>query len=172
MATSATTTTENGWTAAGAPRTEEVVEIATTPTPTPTPTSTPYPAPAPAQLPGEKNAVLLGSSSNARPPSLVEYSVFTESQKRWIVFTASWAGFFSPVSSQIYFPALNTLARDLQVTDALINLTITSYMVSGTRARALSLSSKMLKVSYRSSKAFLQCLLATLQIRQGGGLHI
>lgn len=58
-----------------------------------------------------------------------EYSVFTVSQKRYIVFMASWAGFFSPVSSQIYFPALNTLARDLHVSDSLINLTLTSYMV-------------------------------------------
>lgn len=60
----------------------------------------------------------------------VDYSVFTRSQKRFIVFMASWAGFFSPVSSQIYFPALNTLAEDLNVSNSLINLTLTSYMVS------------------------------------------
>jgi uncharacterized membrane protein (DUF2068 family) len=59
----------------------------------------------------------------------VEYSVFTASQRRYIVFMASWAGFFSPVSSQIYFPALNTLAKDLHVSNSLINLTLTSYMV-------------------------------------------
>ncbi|KAJ5172605.1 hypothetical protein N7492_005198 [Penicillium capsulatum] len=59
----------------------------------------------------------------------VDYSVFTVSQRRYIVFMASWAGFFSPVSSQIYFPALNTLARDLHVSNALINLTLTSYMI-------------------------------------------
>lgn len=59
----------------------------------------------------------------------VDYSVFTVNQRRYIVFTASWAGFFSPVSSQIYFPALNTLAKDLHVSNSLINLTLTSYMV-------------------------------------------
>ncbi|KAJ5176094.1 uncharacterized protein N7482_001971 [Penicillium canariense] len=59
----------------------------------------------------------------------VDYSVFTISQRRYIVFMASWAGFFSPVSSQIYFPALNTLARDLHVSNSLINLTLTSYMI-------------------------------------------
>ncbi|KAJ5738838.1 hypothetical protein N7493_001993 [Penicillium malachiteum] len=59
----------------------------------------------------------------------VDYSVFTRSQKRFIVFMASWAGFFSPVSSQIYFPALNTLAKDLHVSNSLINLTLTSYMI-------------------------------------------
>lgn len=57
------------------------------------------------------------------------YSVFSKNQKRFIVFIASWAGFFSPVSGQIYFPALVPLARDLHVSDSLINLTLTSYMV-------------------------------------------
>lgn len=42
---------------------------------------------------------------------------------------ASWAGFFSPVSANIYFPALETLARDLHVSNSLINLTLTSYMI-------------------------------------------
>ncbi|KAL4926197.1 major facilitator superfamily domain-containing protein [Aspergillus undulatus] len=57
------------------------------------------------------------------------YSIFTKAQKRYIVFAASWAGFFSPVSSQIYFPALNSIADDLGVTTTLINLTLTSYMI-------------------------------------------
>lgn len=61
--------------------------------------------------------------------SSVEYSIFSKAQKRYIIFTASWAGFFSPLSSQIYFPALNTLANDLHVSNSLINLTLTSYMV-------------------------------------------
>jgi hypothetical protein len=61
--------------------------------------------------------------------STVEYSVFSKNMKRYIVATASFAGFFSPLSSQIYFPALNTLATDLHVSISLINLTLTSYMV-------------------------------------------
>jgi hypothetical protein len=60
---------------------------------------------------------------------IAPYSAFTRAQKRFIVFSASWAGFFSPVSSQIYFPALNSVANDLGVSGALINLTLTSYMV-------------------------------------------
>ncbi|RJE17985.1 Sugar and other transporter [Aspergillus sclerotialis] len=73
-----------------------------------------------------RNAVLGPSVSRS---SETAYSVFTENQKRFIVFIASWAGFFSPVSSQIYFPALNTLAQNLNVTNSLINLTLTSYMI-------------------------------------------
>lgn len=57
------------------------------------------------------------------------YSVFTPSQKHFIIFMASWAGFFSPVSATIYLPALNPLAEELHVSNTLINLTLTSYMI-------------------------------------------
>ncbi|OGM44627.1 hypothetical protein ABOM_007472 [Aspergillus bombycis] len=42
---------------------------------------------------------------------------------------ASGASFFSGLSAPIYFPALNTLATDMGVSIALINLTLTSFMV-------------------------------------------
>lgn len=79
----------------------------------------------------KSDAVLEETGISSEEPSNdnVEYSVFTESQKQFIVFIASWAGFFSPVSSQIYYPALNSLAQDLNVSHSLINLTLTSYMV-------------------------------------------
>ena len=38
-------------------------------------------------------------------------------------------GFFSPLSANIYFPALNSLAADLKVSNELINLSLTSYMI-------------------------------------------
>ena len=74
-------------------------------------------------------------SANVEPVALVAdkpdeaYSVFTRNQKKAIILTASLAAFFSPLTSQIYFPALNTLAADLHVTYTLINLTVTTYMV-------------------------------------------
>lgn len=69
------------------------------------------------------------------PPSLSEavpqpYSSFSSAKKKYIVFTAAGAGLFSSLSAQIYFPALNTLASDLNVSASLINLTVTSYMVN------------------------------------------
>ncbi|QGA15821.1 hypothetical protein EYB26_003482 [Talaromyces marneffei] len=67
--------------------------------------------------------------SGTRASSTVEYSVFSPGMKRYIVIAASCAGFFSPISSQIYFPAMNTLAKDLNVSISLINLTMTSYMI-------------------------------------------
>lgn len=57
------------------------------------------------------------------------YSIFTKHQKRYIVFLTAFRGFFSPLSANIYFPALNSLAKDLKVSNELINLTLTSYMI-------------------------------------------
>lgn len=39
------------------------------------------------------------------------------------------ASFFSPLSANIYFPALNSLSRDLKVSNAMINLSLTTYMI-------------------------------------------
>ena len=57
------------------------------------------------------------------------YSVFSNHQKGYIVFMVAIGGFYSPLSANIYFPVLNVLARDLHVSNALINLTLTSYMI-------------------------------------------
>ena len=58
-----------------------------------------------------------------------DYSSFTTWEKRFIVFTATIAALFSPFTAQIYFPALNTIAKDLHVTNSKVNLTVTTYMV-------------------------------------------
>ncbi|KAM0796071.1 chloramphenicol resistance protein [Usnea florida] len=62
-------------------------------------------------------------------PSRPVYSVFSDRQRKFIVFMVACAGFFSPLSANIYFPALNALSRDLKVSNELINLTLTSYMI-------------------------------------------
>ena len=71
----------------------------------------------------------MNSESTLAEVMSLPYSSFTTLQKRYIVFIAAGAGFFSSLSAQIYFPALNTLAEDLTVSISLINLTVTSYMV-------------------------------------------
>ncbi|KAJ9249688.1 hypothetical protein DTO195F2_8425 [Paecilomyces variotii] len=57
------------------------------------------------------------------------YSIYQGKAKILIVLTASIAGFFSPLSANIYLPALNTLADQLHVSNTLINLTVTTYMI-------------------------------------------
>ncbi|KAL9580854.1 MAG: hypothetical protein Q9203_006138 [Teloschistes exilis] len=55
------------------------------------------------------------------------YSYFTKKQKRLIVFIIAFAATFSPLSSLIFFPAINVLPHSLHVSVEKINLTITSY---------------------------------------------
>ena len=57
------------------------------------------------------------------------YSAFSTWKKRYIVIAVTFAAFISPTSSNIYFPALNPLRTDLNVSPTLINLTLTSYMI-------------------------------------------
>lgn len=57
------------------------------------------------------------------------FSVFTKTEKRAMVAVCSLAAFFSPLSSSIYFPALDTIANALDVSTSKINITVTTYMV-------------------------------------------
>lgn len=72
----------------------------------------------------DEGAASIGAAS-AEPP----FSVFTRGQKRWISWMASFGAMFSTLNSFIYFPAVVPMARDLNVSVGLINLTITCYLV-------------------------------------------
>ncbi|KAF7793391.1 hypothetical protein EIP86_004503 [Pleurotus ostreatoroseus] len=57
------------------------------------------------------------------------YSIYTTREKWMIVIMASVAGIFSPLTANIYFPAIPTLANAFHKPVELINLTVTMYMV-------------------------------------------
>ncbi|KAH6662759.1 major facilitator superfamily domain-containing protein [Halenospora varia] len=57
------------------------------------------------------------------------YSIFPKWQRGLYVYMASLAAFSSPVSSTIYYPAMLTLARDLNTSLTNISLTITTYLI-------------------------------------------
>ncbi|KAI9666140.1 MAG: hypothetical protein M1821_004075 [Bathelium mastoideum] len=59
----------------------------------------------------------------------IPYSIFTKAQKALIVTIISVAATFTAFASNIYFPAIPTIAKDLSVTPELLNLTVTSYMI-------------------------------------------
>ncbi len=63
------------------------------------------------------------------PPIHESFSIYTKKQKRLMVVVAAIAAFFSPLTASIYLPALNTLAKDLNVSNSQITLTITTYLV-------------------------------------------
>jgi hypothetical protein len=57
------------------------------------------------------------------------FSIYSSREKKFIVLMASLAALLSPLSANIYYPALNVLADELSVSLTLINLTITAYLV-------------------------------------------
>ncbi|KAK8081536.1 hypothetical protein PG996_000317 [Apiospora saccharicola] len=62
-------------------------------------------------------------------PTPPPYSAFEPWQKRWIIAVVAFGGWFSSLSSFIYFPAIPALAADLGVSVEKINLTVTSYLI-------------------------------------------
>lgn len=77
------------------------------------------------KLQGDQERESGGSSPNFDTP----YSVFTRRQKLWISMSASFSAMFSTMSSYIYYPALVPVARDLGVSVALVNLSVTTYLI-------------------------------------------
>ncbi len=57
------------------------------------------------------------------------FTVFTQKQKLWIVIAAAAVSICSPLSANIYFPALIPIRDELKISDGLLSITITSYMV-------------------------------------------
>ncbi|KAL9471055.1 hypothetical protein ACSS6W_008996 [Trichoderma asperelloides] len=57
------------------------------------------------------------------------WSIWSSKQRKLIILTASFASLLSPLSGQIYFPALDTIAKDLHVSNSLVNLSITTYLI-------------------------------------------
>ncbi|KAK1149198.1 hypothetical protein N8T08_006418 [Aspergillus melleus] len=71
-------------------------------------------------------------SQSTPPPTTAPeapFSLFDKKQKALIVLLVSTAATFSGFASNIYFPALSTIANDLNVSVELVNLTVTSYPI-------------------------------------------
>ncbi|KAL5334196.1 major facilitator superfamily domain-containing protein [Aspergillus crustosus] len=63
------------------------------------------------------------------PPASELYHILSKQQKWALVIFVSLAGCFSPLSSNIYFPALDTISHNLGISASLVSLTITVYMI-------------------------------------------
>ena len=70
-----------------------------------------------------------GDTPPPSTPSDTPYSAFTKGQKLWISMSASFSAMFSTMSSYIYYPALVPVAHDLGVSVALVNLSVTTYLI-------------------------------------------
>ncbi|RHZ59791.1 uncharacterized protein CDV56_104267 [Aspergillus thermomutatus] len=72
-----------------------------------------------------KTSIEPPASQEQEPP----FRLLSKKQKWNIVIFVSLAGSLSPLSSNIYFPAIDTISSDLGVNASLVALTITIYMV-------------------------------------------
>lgn len=57
------------------------------------------------------------------------HSVFSGRIKIFVIVMTVTSSLFSPFTNFVYLPALNTLARDLAVSTADINFSVTTYQV-------------------------------------------
>ncbi|KAJ7597604.1 major facilitator superfamily domain-containing protein [Mycena floridula] len=73
------------------------------------------------------------SPTGEKEPSVTQdeepYSIYTRKEKWFIVALTAYAGLFSPLTANVYFPAIPTLVTEFHKSTELINLTITIYMV-------------------------------------------
>jgi len=77
----------------------------------------------------QDDQTIIDNEAKNQSPEVKDYSSFTTWEKRFIVFTATIGAFFSPFTAQIYFPALTSIAKDLNISYSKVNLTMTTYMV-------------------------------------------
>ncbi|KAK4160170.1 major facilitator superfamily domain-containing protein [Cladorrhinum sp. PSN259] len=73
----------------------------------------------------EKN---LSSERHEHEQEAPPYHVFSRREKWYIVWIVSLAGLFSPLSSNIYFPALGAISLHTHTPPSTLSLTITIYM--------------------------------------------
>ncbi|PYH88443.1 MFS general substrate transporter [Aspergillus ellipticus CBS 707.79] len=69
------------------------------------------------------------STLEGQPLEKPPHHIFTRSRKLEMVCIVSLAAIFSPLSSNIYFPALDEVSKSLNVSMSLATLTITVYMI-------------------------------------------
>jgi len=73
----------------------------------------------------QQQKTTITTTTDSRPA----YSAFSKYEKWFIVAMVTMATFFSPLSGQIYYPVMPTLVQSYHLTPALVNLTVTTYMI-------------------------------------------
>ncbi|ATY64082.1 Major facilitator superfamily transporter [Cordyceps militaris] len=77
----------------------------------------------------QPSSVLAGAPTELTRVASAPYTVFSRRARVGITVMVSFASMVSPMTSNIYFPALDSVAHDLGVSLSLISLTLTTYMV-------------------------------------------
>ncbi|KAF1975161.1 MFS general substrate transporter [Bimuria novae-zelandiae CBS 107.79] len=72
-----------------------------------------------------------------RHVSELPYSIFSSRMKIWIIVLVSVSALISPFGATLFYPALNVLSDVLDVTPAMTNVAITTYMIAQAIAPAI-----------------------------------
>nr|AAZ14930.1 quinidine resistance protein-like protein [Coprinellus disseminatus] len=83
----------------------------------------------PIQAASIKDGSAINSATDTERTSDEKHSIFTKTEKWIIVSLIALAGLYSPLTANIYFPAIPALSRDFNKSVELINLTVTMYVV-------------------------------------------
>ncbi|TFK94393.1 MFS general substrate transporter [Polyporus arcularius HHB13444] len=78
---------------------------------------------------GKQDAITTSNNGAPSGPPSKPYSIYTASEKWFIVALTGFAAMFSPLTANIYFPAIPTISAAFHKSTELINLTVTVYMV-------------------------------------------
>ncbi|KAF7192829.1 MFS transporter R5 [Pseudocercospora fuligena] len=94
--------------------------------------------------------------------------VLGEREKISLMMLASFSALISPISSSIYFPAVNDLSRDLHVSVSSINLTISTYLIFQGIAPSFTAA---LSEAYGRRPAYMLCFVVYLGANIGLALQ-
>lgn len=75
----------------------------------------------------QPNHLLEIGPSIDRPES--PYTVFSDWEMVGIIILVSFLAMISPLSSTVFLPAIPSIAKDMDVSISLVNLTVTTYLV-------------------------------------------
>lgn len=79
---------------------------------------------------GETYAQTIEENDSSNLVEVEAYSALSESHRTALLSLASLAAGISPASTSTYYPAITLIAKDLNVSISLVNLTISAYQVS------------------------------------------
>ncbi|KAK5171338.1 uncharacterized protein LTR77_004482 [Saxophila tyrrhenica] len=81
----------------------------------------------------KRPGIALSRTISSGPP----YTIFGPRAKMFIIISVSVSSLISPFGATTFYPALNVLARELDVTPTLVNLALTTYMIAQAIAPAI-----------------------------------
>jgi len=87
----------------------------------------------------DKDSVSASSTLHSPSSTVVDSTVeeytdprakYSQKRKKIILFIIAFAGLIGPIGSTIYYPAMKVIERDLHTTNYLVNLSVSSFMVT------------------------------------------